>query len=198
MRLVSWFTAATIFCAFSFSARAELITTFTLTHGTDTIQWSITPSTIPSNVQLTAPLWFGYHEPLTINGVTQYAGVPGDDPSEGVESLQPLGVGAEFYVGYAEGVINGMYHIHYLFEQGPQIFTLVNGLPTFTPETIVFPQVGISDSIGSSSTLQWGSGDTLVISQSDTVPAATPEPSSFALLGTGLLGFAGAIRRRLA
>ena len=135
---------------------------------------------------------------MTINGVTQYAGVPGDNPSEGVESLQPLGVGAEFYVGYAEGVINGVYHNHFLFEQGPQIFTMVNGLPTFTPGTITFPQVAISDSIGTASTLQWGSGDTLVISQSDSVPAPTPEPSSIALFGTGLLGLAGAVRRRLA
>jgi len=40
--------------------------------------------------------------------------------------------------------------------------------------------------------------DNVTVSSLSTVPAATPEPSSFVLLGSGLLAVAGRVRRRLA
>jgi hypothetical protein len=40
--------------------------------------------------------------------------------------------------------------------------------------------------------------DSLLVTADDTLPAATPEPSSFILLGTGALGIAGILRKRLA
>ncbi|HEY4382704.1 MAG TPA: PEP-CTERM sorting domain-containing protein [Acidobacteriaceae bacterium] len=48
------------------------------------------------------------------------------------------------------------------------------------------------------STLIPNGGSSYFISNGSVTPAsATPEPSSFALLGTGALGFAGMVRRRL-
>ena len=41
-----------------------------------------------------------------------------------------------------------------------------------------------------------GGGETLTIT--DTTPATVPEPSGFALLGTGVLGVAGMVRKRFA
>lgn len=198
MRLLSLLTSAVILLGSSALSRADGITTFTLTHGTDTFVWSI-----PQQAVVGQPIEFEYHVPLTINGVTQYAGVPGDNPSEGFEFLQPLDVGAEVYVGYAESPVNGLFHNHYLFEHGPQIYSIVNGVLTFTPGTITFTDVAVEDLIGTVSTLQWDyPGDTLVITQGDSsvpnTPAPTPEPSTLCLLVTGVLGSAGMVRRRFA
>ena len=46
-------------------------------------------------------------------------------------------------------------------------------------------------------TTQGATGSTVTFSDTNTV-AATPEPSSIALLGTGMLGLAGIVKRRLA
>ncbi len=42
-----------------------------------------------------------------------------------------------------------------------------------------------------------GRGESIILDISGTAPTSTPEPGSFALLGTGLLGFAGVVKRRL-
>lgn len=44
----------------------------------------------------------------------------------------------------------------------------------------------------------WYSNSNIIVLQSgDLTPSAVPEPATFALLGTGLLGLAGAVRRKV-
>jgi hypothetical protein len=62
--------------------------------------------------------------------------------------------------------------------------------------TIVGTYVGMEDLPNGSS--DWDYNDDTFVFTTVDPPAATPEPSTFALLGTGLLGAAGAIRRKFA
>ena len=135
MRLFGSLFAAVLLSVFSIPAHADIITTFTLTHGSDTIRFSISDATLPySMYPTTTGEEIDYRVPLTVNGVehvTEYS--PGDLGVETFESLQPAGIGSEFLVGYRVGFVNGVAQYRYYFEQGLQVYADVNGAIVFTP-----------------------------------------------------------------
>jgi hypothetical protein len=202
MRLTFSLLASALLCISNMAARADIITNFTLTHGSDTIQFSISDST-PPFASYQSPGIFSeidYRVSLTVDGIEHVTATsPGDLGVEGFESLQSPGVGAEFYVGYRTGFVDGVAQYQYYFEQGIQIFTYVDGAIVYTPGTYIFPEVVTVDyaypAYGDQTS--YGSDDELVITQTDTSVSAVPEPSAFVLFGTGLIGAMGVIRRRL-
>jgi hypothetical protein len=201
VRLGYWlFASAALLLASDMTAHADIITTFTLTHGSDTIQFSLSDST-PFTFQLGFPgtvQEFEYSVPLTVDGVVHTSIPGGDVAQEGFESLQAPGVGAEFYVAYESGVVNGIPQYVDIFDQDIQIYTDIGGKAVFTPGTYIFPQVVTVDSAYGVNGDQeyYSSDDTLVITQTDTSSSSVPEPSTFVLLGTGLAGALGTVRRR--
>ena len=113
-------------------------------------------------------LFTSFEVPIAVNGT---AASPSEEDFDNSTFDPPL----DLFVSYA---LAGQTEV--LREDGQQLYTGSESSPTFDLGPFTFT-----------------SGDTLTITQVAT-PAITPEPSSIALLGTGLLGAAGILRKRFA
>lgn len=95
---------------------------------------------------------------------------------------------------------SGFFHTNYVqWDQATSLINLSNGsiLQAILPNLFGDAIVNL-DSCTRHSTTQCGTSDVYLKVLDNDPPAATPEPSSLALLGTGVLTLAGAVRRRLA
>ena len=161
---------AAALCVFSLAARAD---TFTLTDGPTTISFSL--PAMPSGV-VEGPFADGFginNVSILINGASEAADL-------------------YFFVERSDGALvishPGTIFQAFLDQDGPQLFSGSNSSPEFLTGTFALQNDGFGD-------VDYRGDFDLQISASSSV---TPEPSSFALLGTGVLGVAGVVRRRFA
>lgn len=174
----------------SLAAHADTISTFTVTNGTFRSGATATGTvTIDTTIGTITGIDVTYRRGTTVDeflGLTDQAEQPannlyGFNANDGADGDFDFAIETGSLVGYAGGVLCSM-------DNG--VACPVPGEPAaFFATDVIFDNSYLNADI-----LQSGS---LVLTSSETDTSVTPEPSSIALLGTGLIGMAGIFRRKL-
>lgn len=174
MRFTRTLAAAFLLAASTLAAHAATIFDFTLTNGTDVVTFSLPSSPVPDRVNVTYAGFTLDAVPVDLNGlignytVTFFTG--------GLN-------GGGLCISTGDTVCNGG---DILTQSGPQLYTGDEATPTLIPGSYDLKNVGSANN-----TFE-GPFHLAITEQASPVP----EPSTFALLGTGLLAAAGAVRRK--
>lgn len=177
----SSFAVASIILASAVGARADTVDNFSFDYGPAALTWSIPVPVVPSSVD---EFGITFQSPLFV------AGEAAESPSEFfLQAGRDEGLDLEVFFQLPNGI--GLPSTLEFYLAGPQLFTGPLTAPVFLLGTTSLTGQLVTDPGGSHPVTILGD---LTTSQESTSPV--PEPSTFALLGTGLAAAFVACRRR--